>query len=156
MNNKIFYHISEIPLDEGVILTKGLWGGKMRDNQFRNMNYSQYMKEEIFEDVRVSKFSDVPSRMKSVFLTADLSSAKFYRSNWKKYRAHIYEVEVESGEPFIVEMDLLNCNGSEYGIIKSCAEKYWSQQHHPDSCTLEAILDGEAVVRTLISPPSII
>ncbi len=156
MVKKTFYHISLVPLAENTILTNGLYGQKIRNPQFRASNYFQYIKEEIFEEVRAIKFPTAPSRLNSVFICPDLIAAKFYRSNWNKYKSYIYEIEVLEGEPFIVDMDLLNCNGFEYGIMKSCAEKYWQQSHHQDSCTLEAILNGKAIVKQLISSPSIL
>src|SRR4051812_29196484 len=122
----------------------------------RTSNYAQYMKEEIFEDVRKLRFPQAPSRFISVFLFPDATSAHFYRANWKKYRAYIYEVDLVSGTPFVVEMDLLNCNGLDYAKIQSNADKYWHQLRHPNSQTLEAILDGQAKVRELVAEPSVL
>ena len=156
MDKKPFYHISPVPLEKDTILTNGLYGQKIRDPQFIASNYFQHIKEEIFEEVRAIKYPTAPSRLNSVFLCPDLIAAKFYRSTWHKYKSFIYEIEVLEGEPFIVDMHLLECNGFVYGTIKSCAEKYWQLSRHQDSCTLEAILNGKALVRQLISSPSII
>lgn len=149
-----FFHMSVSPLPKGAVLSTGLWGEKT--NSMRASNYPQYMKEMIFEEVRASLFPHAPSRLSSVFLFPDLVSARFYRANWMKYGAHIYEIEILSGNPFVVEMDLLNCNGAAYPTIKSKAEKYWNQVQHNFSQTLEAVLQGEARVGDVIEFPSTI
>lgn len=148
------FHISAVPLTPGTVLTSGLWGQKTV--QMQATNYTQYMKEEIFEDVRKSRFPLAPSRLGSVFLFPDETSAHFYRANWLKYHAHIYEIEVFSGNPFVVEMDLLNCNGSQYAQIQSNADKYWRQLQHSNSQTLEVILNGQAKVKSLVAQPSVL
>jgi hypothetical protein len=148
------FHISVTPLSTGTILSSGLWGGKI--GQMRTSNYAQYMKEEIFEDIRKSRFPQAPSRLGSTFLFPDVTSAHFYRANWMKYNGHIYEVDILSGTPFVVEMDLLNCNGLDYAKIQSNADKYWRQLQHQNSQTLEAILNGQARVQALVAPPSIL
>jgi len=148
------FHISPTPLTAGTILTPGGWGQKTE--QFCSTNYPQYIKEEIFEEVRRTLFPQAPSRLSSVFLFPDSISAYFYRANWLKYQAFIYKMEIISGEPFVAEMDLLNCNGKQYAHIKSCAEKYWRQVQHVSSQTLEVILNGQARVSNLVIQPSVI
>ena len=156
MNNTLFYHISKKPLELGTNLLNGQYGKYIQSPRLKQSNYPQYIKEEVFERVRLNKFPDAPSRFNCVFLFQDLISAKFFNSSWNKYKSYLYEIEVLNGKPYLVEMDLLECNGRDYSTIEACAEKYWSKTCHKESCTLEVLVNGDAVVRNLISEPSTI
>ena len=108
MENK-FYHISRRSIREGATLTQGIYGERIIDQHTVESNYELYIKEKIFEDVRVLQFPELPSRLNCVFLYSNLEIAKFYWAYKHLYQAYIYEVEIVYGEPFLAEMDLLNC-----------------------------------------------
>jgi hypothetical protein len=153
MENK-FYHISRRSIREGATLTQGIYGERIIDQHTVDTKYELYIKEKIFEDARTLHFPEKPSRLNCVFLYSNLDIAKFYWAYKHLYQAYIYEVEIVYGEPFLAEMDLLNCNKMRYTQMQSNAKKYWSQTYHPGSVTLECLLDGGAKVRGLIQGPS--
>jgi hypothetical protein len=153
MENK-FYHISRRSIRDGATLTQGIYGERVIDQKTVDAKYELYIKEKMFEDIRALEFPNLPSRLNCVFLYNNLEIAKFHWAYEYSYQAYIYEVEIVKGEPFVAEMDLLNCNKMRYTQIKNNAEKYWSQVYHPDSCTLECLLDGEAKVKELVEGPS--
>ena len=149
------YHMSDKPLPLGTILNPGIWGEKIHKHVIK-LDYPQFIKEEIFEDVRRKLFMHAPSRYDCVYLFPDIISARFYRASWKRYKAFIYETNIIDGSQYIVDMSFLNCNGGHYADIKKQAEKYWSKLHHPDSCTLEILLNGKAEIMNLVAEPSVL
>ncbi|MCP4438999.1 MAG: DUF2441 domain-containing protein [Aureispira sp.] len=149
-----FYHVSHRPLREGTLLTIGAYGERTRQANFMEKHYATYLKEEIFEDIRQQNYPKAPSRFNCIFLFPDFGMAKEFYANTCGYQHYVYEVEIVKGSPFIVEMDLLKCDGNNYHKIKSNAKKYWEQISHPNSGTLEALLLGEAKVKSLILEPS--
>ena len=149
-----FYHISKRAIRKGAALTQSIYGERIIDEVTVDTQYNMYIKEKIFEDVRQQKFPNAPSRLNCVFLYPTLDIARFFWAKDYLYQAYIYEVEIKSGTPFLAEMDLLNCNGKRYTLLKKNAQKYWNQVYHPNSCTLEYLLDGKATVKTSIESPS--
>lgn len=149
-----FYHISRRSIRKGATLTQAIYGERIIDQQTVENSYKLYVKEKIFEDVRALNFPKLPSRLNCVFLYPDEVTAKFFWASEYHYQAYLYEVEIVKGEPFLAEMDLLNCNGLRYTQIKKNANKYWNQIYHPNSSTLEYLLDGKAKVKELVEGPS--
>lgn len=149
-----FYHISGREITKGKALTQSIYGERIIDQTTVDRDYNHYIKEKIFEDIRQQYFPKAPSRLNCVFLYPDINIARFYWAKEYLYQAYLYEVEIKSGTPFTAEMDLLNCDGLRYTQIKKNANKYWKQIFHPNSCTLECLLDGKAVVKRLIEAPS--
>lgn len=149
-----FYHVSHRALREGTLLTIGAYGERTRQASFMEKHYATYLKEEIFEDIRLQFFPNCPSRFNCVFLFPELSMAKEFYANTCGYQHYVYEVEIIKGDPFIVEMDLLKCDNQSYGKLTANAKKYWNQVKHPNSGTLEALLVGDAKVKNLVLQPS--
>ncbi|CAA6813249.1 MAG: Unknown protein [uncultured Aureispira sp.] len=145
-----YYHVSNRKLREGTILTLGVYGERIRRHDFVEQKYATYIKEEIFEAIRLSNYAHLPSRLNCAFLFADLAVARTFYA----YKSYVYAVEVEEGTPLLVEMDLLNCDGLNYEQITSCAHKYWTQRKHPASGTLEVLLDGKVKVKKMLLAPS--
>lgn len=136
------------------ILTKGVYGENIRRPDFVEQHYTTHLKEEIFEAIRQAEFPDLPSRLSSVFLWQDLATAQAFYAQQGRYQHYLYGVEILEGEPFPAEMDLLHCEGAPYTQIAACARNYWQQVHHPNSQTIEVLLDGQAAVKKLILAPS--
>jgi len=150
----IFYHVSQRLLRIGTTLTVGAYGERIRRNDFVEHNYASYIKEEIFEDIRQHFFPSLPSRMNCVFLFPEFSIAREFYANTCGYRNYVYEVRIEQGEPFVAEMDLMRCDNMRYETITANAHKYWKQVRHPNSGTLEVLLNGQATVTKLVLEPS--
>lgn len=145
-----YYHVSHRKLREGTILTLGVYGERIRRHDFVEQKYPTYIKEEIFEAVRLAHYADLPSRLNCTFLFADLAVARTFYA----YKSYVYAVEVEEGKPLLVEMDLLNCDGFDYERITLCAHKYWKQKKHPNSGSLEVLLEGKVKVKKMLLAPS--
>lgn len=150
----LYYHVSRRELRLDTILTKGVYGERIRRPDFVEEHYSSHLKEEIFEAVRKAQQPELPSRLASVFLFQDLATAQAFYANQGRYQQYLYAVDILEGEPFRAEMDLLHCEGASYTQIAACAERYWQQIHHPNSQTIEVLLDGKAAVKQLILSPS--
>ena len=152
--NITFYHVSQRLLRIGTTLTIGTYGERIRRRDFVEQNYASYIKEEIFEDVRQHFYPESPSRMNCVFLFPEFSIAREFYANTCGYRYYVYEVEVKTGQPFVAEMDLIRCDSMRYEDITSKAHKYWKQVQHPNSGTLEVLLNGQATVTKIVLEPS--
>lgn len=150
----LHYHVSRRELRKNTILTKGVYGERIRRPDFVEEYYTKHIKEEIFESIRTQHYSEFPSRLSSVFLFQDLVTAQAFYANRGRYQHYLYAVEILQGTPFQAEMDLLQCEGASYDKIVACAKRYWQQIHHSNSQTIEVLLDGKAVVKKLILSPS--
>lgn len=150
----LYYHVSPRELRIETILTKGVYGERIRRPDFVEQHYASHLKEEIFEAIREKHYPHLPSRLSSVFLWQDLATAQAFYANQGRYEQYLYAVEVLEGVPFQAEMDLLHCEGAAYEKIAACAKRYWQQIHHPNSQTIEVLLDGKAAVKKIILPPS--
>lgn len=149
-----FYHVSHRKLREGTILTIGVYGERIRRHDFIENEYPTYIKEEIVEAIRANHYAHLPSRLNCVFLFAELAIAKEFYANRGRYKGYVYEVVIEEGEALEVEMDLMNCDGLSYQDVSRCAHKYWTQVQHPNSGTLEILLEGKAKVKKMVLAPS--
>ncbi|MGU7369049.1 DUF2441 domain-containing protein [Bacillus cereus] len=132
---KVFYHVSNIELSEGTII-EPRYGDTLNSPVYFMNDYnkfSQYLKESIFEDIRINKFPSLPSRVKSVYLWRNIEDAMKYKTKYEK--KYIYEVEVE--EPELAKefdmswMDLTDCQY--YESIKKIAEYYYSGKSANDN-----------------------
>ena len=156
MSGEKMYHVSRRPLSDGTTLMVGAFGEKMQLDDYIASNYHTHIKENIFEEVRKLHYPDAPSRFNAVFLFPDFNTAKDFYAQVCGYKNYVFEVEIQEGTPFIVEMNLLKCEGMRYENLKFNAHKYWQQVKHPNSGTLEVILNGKAVVKKTVLSPSVI
>ncbi len=124
--------------------------------KINNFLYKTYIKEEIFESIRARHYPDLPSRLNCVFLYEKLTEARESHAKNTAYKGYVYEVELKEGQPFVAEMDLLNCDGLSYQKISASAHKYWSKNKHFESATLEVLLNGNALVKNMVLGPSIL
>lgn len=154
MANEIMYHVSRRALREGTTLTVGAYGERIHQDDFIETNYHTHLKEEIFEELRKQHYPKAPSRFNAVFLFPEFFMAKDFYAAICGYKNYVYEVEIVEGTPFIVETDLLKCDGLRFDLIQSNAHKYWQQITHPQSGTLEAILSGKVMVKKVVLEPS--
>ena len=150
----LYYHLSRRPLREGTALTPGVFGERVSSVEFRREHYALYIRERLFEDIRQRFYPQAPSRLQSVFLYPDLALARCLHGYVHHYHGYLYEVEVLDGQAFVVDMDLLNCEGESLELIQDRAKRYWAQEQHPDSASLELLANGATLVRRLIAGPS--
>lgn len=168
----VFYHVSSIKLEKGVNLEPRYGFTTCDYKYFRSdlNKYSQYLKEQIFEDVRRDKFPSLPSRIKSVYLWDEVKKADNYIKRYKnKQQEHfIYEVAVESPE-FAMSYDMSWMNFSNlqyYESVKEMANYYYSRKSVEDNSLnfgiyegpdnkvesiWETLYEGKVIVKGLIS-----
>lgn len=145
----VFYHVSTIKLAQGDIL-EPRYGLTMCDYRyFRSTpdKYSQYLKEQIFEDVRRDKFPSLPSRIKSIYLWDDVKKAVNYIERYKSKHEEcsIYEVEVEHPELAIsYDMSWMNLSNLQYyESVKEMANYYFSRNSVEDNSLNFGIYSGQ-------------
>ena len=151
-----YYHVSKRILREATILTVGVYGERIRRHDYIENQYKTYIKEEIFESLRAAHYPELPSRLDCVFLFAKEEEAIMSYCSVNAYKGFVYEVEIRSGKPSQLEMDLLHCDGLSYHEIEESAHKYWRGIKHENSATLEVLLNGEALVKKMVLAPSIL
>jgi len=88
--------------------------------------------EFIFERVRAEHFPGRPSRLKSIFLFADLKHAVVFLRDYRSDAGLIYECDILSGEVWVGDMALVNPGinlrnpiGEELQAMEQRASRYW-------------------------------
>ncbi len=114
---------------------------------------SELLKEYIFEEVRVNKFSGLPSRKRCMFLfdpEIDYKEyAKVLEFSLQKYNLIEIEVSEVKSKLSRADMSLLNCNPSLYDEIVSKAEEYWKGTGKTGLNT-EILFEGEFKIKRII------
>ncbi|SDC21133.1 Protein of unknown function [Bacillus wiedmannii] len=144
-----FYHVSTIKLAKGDIL-EPRYGLTLCDyKHFRSdqNKYSQYLKEQIFEDVRKDKFPSLPSRINSVYVWDDLESAISYIERNRYTEAFIYEVELENPKLAVrYDMSWLDLSNLQYYVIvKEIANHYYSGKSVSDNSLDWGVYEGQGI-----------
>ncbi len=126
---------------------------------FLYMKYcSQLLKEYIFEDVRASEFSQVPSRKRCMFLfeieqdeEAEAYLRKMGCDDSKLSGRSLIKLEPIKGNSVThrTDMKLLNINLSKQPEIVTAARKYWHGTSDPIELS-EVLLEGEFIIRKII------
>lgn len=104
-----FFHTSNVPIKLGEILNPN-YGSIILDKRYYSdsiKNHQQYLREMLFEEVRLDKYKDKPSRLKSIYLFDNLSLALQYCERLgKKY---LYRVSVdESSNLLRADMNIID------------------------------------------------
>lgn len=135
--NGISYHGIQYLLNTKLILN---------DNNGRPTTYTlcNPMIEAIFELVRSSEFSHLPSRMQSMFCWQTLSDLKKFNDN---SQLKIYEIETD--DYFVGDMKLLYLGGQIIHTIE-LARMYWSGERSKDP-HLEVLVPLPAIIGTEIN-----
>ncbi|MBS9803113.1 DUF2441 domain-containing protein [Bacillus toyonensis] len=132
-----FYHVSNDKLKMGTILRPQYGESVCNERLFVNNNqrYAQYLKEKIFEEIRIEEFPSLPSRIKSVYIVRDLESAIKYKED--KEKKYIYEVEIENvDEALSVDMSWMDLSMFQrYEVVREMARYYYNQKSvNDDRC----------------------
>lgn len=114
---------------------------------------SGLLKEYIFEEVRVNKYNELPSRKRCMFLFDSQIDYKDYAKviNFSLEEYNLIEIEVlkDMSKLLRVDMSLLNCNINLYDEIVSKAEEYWSGADKIDLNT-EILFEGNFKIKRVI------
>ena len=84
------FHFCHAPLEPGAILKPGNYG---RILLAAGYGHSHALRESVIEYVRISDFSNLPSRLSSVFYFENHQRALAYKQNENLRFVHLYEVE---------------------------------------------------------------
>ncbi|MFB5588456.1 DUF2441 domain-containing protein [Bacillus cereus] len=146
---EVFYHVSTIKLAKGDILEPryGLTLCDYRHFRSDQNRYSQYLKEQIFEDVRKEKFPSLPSRINSVYVWDDLDSAVSYIKRNRYTEVFIYEVELENPKLAVrYDMSLLDLSNLQYYVkVKEIANYYYSGKSVNDNSLGWGVYEGHGI-----------
>lgn len=100
--------------------------------------------EFLLEEVRLQKFPELPSRLKSVFLFPEANQVEVYRTHILRgrWKGVLYRCSVEGDEYFTTDMNLVvpsdwksrefTSFDERFATIKSLAFSYW-QEGNPNS-----------------------
>lgn len=154
--NSLAYHISLRPLRAGQVLTPGIFGERILLPEFQAQDYPTYIREQIFERWRKSKYPERPSRLQSAFLYVDYALAHAIYAYIGNYRGYLYEVAYEQKASFCADMSLLHCEGKSFETIERHADKYWRGVQHEQSGSLELIVSGATEVIKELRSPSVL
>jgi hypothetical protein len=129
-----YFHVSKNNIEDGSIL-EPRYGMVVQSPRFfraNDHNHDLYMKEMIFEEIRTKKYSFRPSRLSSIYLFAELESARLYPQKINaEYVMNTFQVQfLSSGSIAEFDMTWLDLAGREsYEKIKDIANRYWSGEH---------------------------
>lgn len=114
-------------------------------------NQSRAVRETICELVRITYFSDKPSRLKCLYVCKTLEEAYKWKENFEKYNRKILQlVELSSdGESFTGDAAFLpEVNGDSFEKKMEQAKRYWSGETKGE--LVETILGGKIKVEKII------
>lgn len=124
-----YYWLCSYPLKEGSIVSSGNWGRILSQYNQQNCHFGNVAREYIFEKVRLEKFPEKPSRLKSTFLCESLEKAKQFKQEANRVFDLIYEVEIIGNQSTIYRADWQLANFPQIftiEIIEKQAEDYWN------------------------------
>lgn len=132
-NNQKYYWLGSYPLEEGSIILPGNWG------RIVNLYKSDgpvllYLRERIFEEVRLESFSNLPSRMNCNFLFESMEQAKEFQNHEAgRYVDILYEVEIidNSKLQFRGDLNALHWPPAPFFLkdIDKMAYNYWQGEN---------------------------
>lgn len=103
-----YYWLCSYILEPGSTVLPGNWGRIVKLYTTQNNAYI-YLREEIFERIRRENYPHLPSRMTSIFICEDLSTAKDFKRQSGRTFDILYEVELIDDKPvFTADWALLN------------------------------------------------
>lgn len=108
MNNRKYYWLCSYILESGSIILPGNWGRMVKEYTNQN-NLFIYYREQLFEEVRLKSYSNLPSRLTSTFLCENIESLKAFKQSTNRYFDLTYEVELLDDKP-IFETDWTYAN----------------------------------------------
>ena len=96
--NKHYFWLCSYPLEIGSVVAPGNWG-RILSLYTNQHNILLYLREQVFERVRLEKFFNRPSRLKSTFMCeTQQDSIKFKQSTGRQFDS-IFEIEILGNKP---------------------------------------------------------
>lgn len=124
-------------------------------NILNNSSQSQeLLREYIFEEIRLEKFPDLPSRKNCMFCLPDNCTLKSAREVFNlsiEYRPTTLRIEGVKGEHIFCECDAnwLNCNIKKINEVKESAYKYWDG-HKTEKPMIEILFSGSFTIKEIL------
>lgn len=129
VKQKTYFWLCSYPLAPGSVVEPGNWGRFLRLYQFNDFQrVCRLLEEEIFERVRISNYSDRPSRYKCNFLCEDYNQIVKFRDVAGRSRDLIFEVQIVERNTLLFKTDwsLIGVSQNDtLPIIEKKAHKYW-------------------------------
>lgn len=149
-----YYHASCLDYKIGDNV-KDYYGTIIKDRRFytfNDQNHSQYLREMIFEKVRLKSFPNLPSRLDSIYMCLNETDSISYA---KQLNYIVYEVEFMESHGNILKADMSWIDYSlrkSYEELEDIAYKYFSGQS-TDRPFWEFLFDGEVIAKRVIRGP---
>ena len=151
----MYYWLCSYKLGSGAIVNPGNWYRIVE----LTPGHSYSLLEEVYESVRLERYSHMPSRKNSIFVFNNLDKAKEFQLN--RPFDLVYEVSVvDEGKPlyifdmFIVQLTGLSPNGSTYLLsiseLKKQASRYWESASIVNQHTPEVLTESKIKINKLI------
>jgi len=124
-------------------------GGYVRPSDRTNLGGGRQEIEKLFEEGRLQHNPSAPSRLNAIYLCPSLESCKWTR----KGSTTVYEVQIESGNPFITDAEIFTEAVQRYDRNKEEDVSHWIEDYwtiNPNeiySHTPEMLLHSTAKVR---------
>lgn len=146
-----FFHVSNNDMKPSTILIPN-YGKTILDPRyfrFNDYNYSQYLKEVLFDEIRAEFFPEKPSRLNSIYLVGNFQSAKEYKDKFSK--KYIYEVTIQSSGPALrADMTWMDrCNRQSVSDVRKIIKHYFSGLE-TDRPFFEYLFSGKVVIKERI------
>lgn len=133
MAKETYYLACGYPLGVGSIVRKGNWGRICRLEKvgsFGQGNFKLIM-ELVFENVRLSKYPALPSRLDSIFLCPNEASMRQFVTECDRKFDLTYEVELvdKKAQTFETDWNISSCCNyvnSTITAIEQAAHRYWN------------------------------
>ncbi len=120
--------------------------------------YLKWVREEIFEKIRILKFPSLPSRKTCLWLCTESSLIhwwnydQFSPKNTKK----VLEVSIsQSTKIHITNGKTIGGDTDPIGMIEEMAAEYWSGQNQKDSYQ-EVLFEGELIIKSVYDSPDLV
>ncbi|MFT3850907.1 MAG: DUF2441 domain-containing protein [Propionivibrio sp.] len=128
----IYYHSAPLLLEPGAIIHPGNWGRILNCYTQQQGNPWLLAREFVFESIRVSEYSDLPSRLSCAFAFETLDHANEYKSNFSPWNP-LYEVELVDAAASVhrAGFNLVAfppANTEFVPVVVGLARKYWRSE----------------------------
>jgi hypothetical protein len=123
-----YYYVCSYPLESGSIIRAGNWGRINKIHSIPPANPVNLLREVVFENVRLQRFPDRPSRFNCNFLCPNISSFREFIKR-KPLDLH-YEVELVNPDAKRFETDWsLIATYPNILAMEEAAVKYWNPEN---------------------------
>lgn len=138
-----FYHIHTYISENEKWEIGKIYSTENHNRVFKNL--SKRFREEGFEKVRKELFKDFPSRYSCLFLSDDISMAKFWAEKLRTRTGNIQCVEIEllSGKYVYVDESIYDMDRLMNSEIQEDANDYWNGEEMASDPIIAILFEGK-------------